>query len=127
MGDGIQIIIYVIAFAIWIFSAIQKAKKKANESKPAMPIPSIEVETKYVESENSNSTIKEELLQETKQTYKKPNPYRGSTEYKKKIEARKIKQQKVPNEEPQSPVLGNIEEIDWKQAIIHSEILRPRF
>lgn len=130
MDDGIQIFIYIIAFAIWIFSAIQKVKKKSEKAKPVVFTPASEEDFSVKEQELLKPIVEDVFIQKEKveQTTFGKTSYRESLEYKEKIKARKMKNDDVPQEEKNyNPVIGRINEIDWRQAIIHSEILSPRF
>lgn len=121
MDDGLQIFIYLIGLAIWIFSAIQKNKKKSEKDKPIVYVPPPFEEEKTVEM------VQETIVSSDKSEGIYFKSYRDSIEYKEKKAARKSKALREERKEQEEFLERTRNRIDWKQAIIHSEILRSRF
>lgn len=145
--NGLQIFIYVVTFVVWIASAIFKARNKQKQKSsrtPAMPTqPPIQqyetvfeevVQTNFEEIEEStisDKKILEEVLpvrsnrkKERNQTFLGASSYRESIEYRNKAAKRPVKKLIATKTEESEP---DSSEIDWKKAVIYSEILRPKF
>lgn len=141
MEDGFQILIYVGAFFVWIVSSILKAREKAKPKRNPMPMPTVPT---YSDESTEHPIITEMYEEEKTKTWVQPekrkertskgntvlknflskNPYRESIEYRKKRESDSVKKQ-LKIEEKDSEL--RVSEIDWKKAVVYSEILRPRF
>ncbi len=126
MNDGFDIIIYLIPLAIWVFSIYQQFQKKGKKRKVSMP-KNVTI-GQYQNVEETIERVEKEIqFQENeikkKRTFLGKNPYAESIEYRKEKEknVRKgVKTRKTVTE-------NDFSEIDWKKAVIYSEILRPRF
>lgn len=127
MDDGLQIFIYLISLAIWIFSAIQKNKKKSEKDKPIVYVPPPFEEEKTVEMVQETIENEKTIVSSDKSEGIYFKSYRDSIEYKEKKAARKSKALREERKEQEEFLKRTRNRIDWKQAIIHSEILRSRF
>lgn len=141
MEDGFQILVYVATFAIWIVASLRKAKKKQKPKRKVVPTsqpqPSMQQYEPIAEGDAVNS--KKEQLQEKievllgdekgrklpPKTSLDAPPYRDSIEYQQKREARSVKKKQIA-EKKKNPEPEN-SGIDWKKAVVYSEILQSRF
>lgn len=128
MDDGLQIFIYLISLAIWIFSAIQKNKKKSEKDKPIVYVPPPFEEEKTVEMVQETIENEKTIVSSDKSEGIYFKSYRDSIdEYREKKAARRSKALREERKKQEELLKRTRNRIDWKQAIIHSEILRPRF
>lgn len=142
MEDGIQILIYIAAFAFSIISAIQKGKKQKPKRKfvpPSQPVPQTVPTAQPVQTDKDRRTEYTKIEKKEKSPLQKQynergvsktffdrNPYRDSIEYRKRKQKESEKKIKVKTTNKVANDAG-LTEIDWKKAVIYSEILRPRF
>lgn len=148
MEDGFQILVYVAAFVIWIVTSLQKAKKKQKPKRKVVPTSQPQPSMQQYEPTSGGRAVnsKKEQLQEKIEDYEKKieaflgdekdrklpsktfldeTPYRDSIEYQQKREVKSAKKKQIV-EKKKNPELEN-SGIDWKKAVVYSEILRSRF
>ncbi len=130
------IIIYVVIIAaVGVFKTIQKSKVKTVSVPPPQKKESgmspMESFFEYLSEELKGEKLEKQPFGNEKEAVKTvlgEDPYKNSVEYRsreKKARRAKVSSAvaKIEKEEPDSL----LHDIDWKKAIIYSEILKPRF
>ncbi len=136
MKNNFDIIWYLIPLAIGLLKFLFKDKQKSPQK--VMPLPKeVVLPKREVVILNPDTTptfgktataskaekVHKKAKLERKQTFLGENPYEESIEYRKRKVKRRREQKEIKEEFSNTGSL----EIDWKQAIIFSEILKPRF
>ncbi len=126
MRNGFDIFLYLIPLAIWLFGFFQQSQKKAKKKMGNIPQPVILEHPEKIEQKMEQ--IEQEMRQE-EQERKKKATFLGRDPYKESIEYRKRKEKKLKRttKVEESTSENDFSEIDWKRAVVYSEILRPRF
>lgn len=128
MRDGFDIFFYLIPLAIWLFSFFQQAQKKAKKKTVNTPQPQPVVLESSEKIEQEMERIEREMRQQKqerkKATFLGRDPYKESIEYRKRKEKKLRKMTKMQESNASE---SEFSEIDWKKAVVYSEILKPRF
>lgn len=140
MDEKFQIILYIAFGLVWIFTTINKAnkekRKKQQATEPLMPLPT---EEDIADEQRTALDEFERAIKDIRQSERissdigKPidvaltrDPYKESIEFTARKKRRREAEAIAIAEEERNDTI-EIEEIDWKKAVIYSEILRPKF